>query len=101
MTIARHWRGVAQVGRAREYEQHLRTETFPSLHRIAGFVDAAILRRTIDTGVEFLIVTRWQSMEAIRQFAGADPEAAVVPPAVEAMMVHYDRRVTHYEVVTT
>ena len=40
-------------------------------------------------------------MDAIRQFAGADPEAAVVPPAVEAMMVDYDRRVTHYDVVTT
>lgn len=99
--IARHWRGVADAARAREYEQHLRLETFPSLGRIAGFVDAAILRRSIATGVEFLIVTRWQSMEAIRQFAGADPEAAVVPPVVEAMMVEYDRRVTHYEVVTT
>jgi len=71
------------------------------LKRIPGFVDAAILRRTIDGGVEFLIVTRWQSMDAIRQFAGADPEAAVVPPAVEAMMVDYERRVAHYEVVTT
>jgi heme-degrading monooxygenase HmoA len=98
--IARHWRGVAHPGRARGYEEHLRAETFPSLKRIPGFVDASILRRTIDSGVEFLIVTRWQSMDAIRQFAGADPEAAVVPPAVEAMMVDYDRRVTHYEVVT-
>jgi heme-degrading monooxygenase HmoA len=99
--IARHWQGVAHPGREREYEEHLRAETFPSLKRIPGFVDASILRRTIDSGVEFLIVTRWQSMNAIRQFAGADPEAAVVPPAVEAMMVDYDRRVTHYEVVTT
>ena len=99
--IARQWRGLAHPGRAREYEQHLRSETFPALHQIAGFVDAAILRRTTDTGVEFLIVTRWQSMDAIRQFAGGDPEAAVVPPAVAAMMVDYDRRVTHYEVVTT
>jgi hypothetical protein len=39
-------------------------------------------------------------MAAIRQFAGADPEAAVVPPSVTAMMVDYDRRVTHYEVIT-
>ena len=99
--IARHWRGVAHAGRAHDYEQHLRLETFPSLTRFPGFVDAAILRRPIETGVEFLIVTRWQSIEAIRAFAGADPEAAVVPQPVEAMMVDYDRRVTHYEVVTS
>jgi heme-degrading monooxygenase HmoA len=98
--IARYWRGVAHAGRAREYEQHLRAETFPSLGQIDGFVDAAILRRTVATGVEFLIVTRWQSMDAIRQFAGADPEAAVVPPVAAAMMLDYDRRVAHYEVVT-
>ena len=98
--IARHWRGVAHATRAREYERHLRSETFPSLQQIDGFVDAVILRRAVATGVEFLIVTRWQSMEAIGQFAGADPDAAVVPPVVAAMMVEYDRRVTHYEVVT-
>jgi len=99
--IARHWRGVAHAGRAQDYEQHLRAETFPLLHRIPGFVDAAILKRTVADGVEFLIVTRWQSMDAIRQFAGADPEAAVVLPVVEAMMVDYDHRVTHYEVVAS
>ena len=99
--IARHWRGVAHASRAHDYEQHLRVETFPSLARIPGFVDAAILRRSVDNGIEFLIVTRWQSIDAIRKFAGADPEAAVVPPSVEAMMVDYDRRVTHYEVVTS
>ena len=98
--IARHWRGVARGSRARDYEHHLRLETLPSLTRMSGFVDAAVFRRSVNNGIEFLVVTRWQSLDAIREFAGADPEAAVVPPAVEAMMVEYDRRVTHYEVVT-
>ena len=97
--ISRQWRGVCRADRALDYEDHLLAETFPALQRIQGFVDASILKRPIDRGVEFLIVTRWQTMAAIRQFAGDDAEAAVVPPSVAAMMIDYDRRVTHFEVV--
>lgn len=97
--IARHWKGLARADRASDYEAHLRHETFPALARMAGFVDASILRRDHNAGVEFLIVTRWRSMDAIRQFAGDDLEAAVVPEEVAAMMIGYDRRVMHYEEV--
>jgi heme-degrading monooxygenase HmoA len=61
-------------------------------------VSASILRRPTATGIEFLIVTTWQSMEAIRQFAGAQAHIAVVPDIVQAMMVEYDREVVHYEI---
>ena len=77
----------------------LRTETFPALRKIEGFIDAAILRRAVPGGIEFLIVTRWSSMGAIEKFAGADVEVAVVPNNVQQMMLEYDRRVRHYEVV--
>jgi heme-degrading monooxygenase HmoA len=97
--IARHWRGYARADRASDYEAHLREATFPSLTRIEGFVDASILKRPAGNGVEFVVVTRWKSMEAIRRFAGADAEAAVVPAEVGDMMIDYDRRVVHYEVV--
>jgi hypothetical protein len=60
--IARHWRGLARANRADEYERHLLTETFPALQRMDGFVDASILKRTVEQGVEFLVVTRWQSL---------------------------------------
>ena len=50
-------------------------------------------------GIEYLVVTRWQSLDAIRRFAGADPEAAVVPPIVQQLMVDFDHRAAHYEVV--
>jgi heme-degrading monooxygenase HmoA len=79
--------------------KHLRNETFPTLRGIPGFVDASILSRHIANGVEFLIVTRWDSLAAITKFAGSDPETAVVPAEVAAMMVEYDRRVKHFEVV--
>jgi len=98
--ISRQWRGLARAEHASSYESHLRGETFPSLRSIEGFVDATILKRTLPNGIEFLVITRWSSMAAIEKFAGADVEAAVVPDKVQAMMLEYDRRVRHYDVVT-
>jgi len=97
--ISRQWRGLAKTACAQAYVEHLRTETFPAIRRLPGFVDASILRRSVPEGVEFLVITRWASVEAIHGFAGADAETAVVPPAVHDMMIEYDRVVRHYEVV--
>ena len=98
--ISRQWRGLAHVNQAQNYVEHLLRHTFPALREIPGFVDASILSRVVANGVEFLIVTRWDSLEAITQFAGSDPETAVVPVEVVAMMLEYDRRVKHFEVIT-
>ena len=97
--IARHWKGVAHAEKADNYIEHLTIETFPALRKIDGFMDASILKRKNANGVEFLIVTRWRSMEAIRRFAGESANVAVVPIAVQAMMIEYDKEVAHYEVV--
>jgi heme-degrading monooxygenase HmoA len=97
--ISRQWRGLAHPNHADAYEEHLRSHTFPALREIAGFIDASILRRRIERGVEYLVVTRWASMAAILRFAGTDVEAAVVPAEVDSMMIEYDRRVRHFEVV--
>jgi heme-degrading monooxygenase HmoA len=99
--ISRHWRGVARASEADNYVRHLQHDTFPHVSRISGFVSASILRRSTEAGVEFVIVTTWQSMDAIRQFSGEAAEVAVVPPAVQAMMLEYDTTVAHYQVVET
>ena len=97
--ISRQWRGLAHPNRAQDYIQHLRTETFPAVRKIPGFVDASLLSRPFGAGVEFLVVTRWESVDAIAKFAGSDPEAAVVPAKAAAMMIEYDHRVRHFEVI--
>ena len=61
----------------------------------------ANLRRDVEGGTEFMIVTLWDSLAAIKAFAGADIEAAVVPDSVQEMMLAYDRRASHYEVVAS
>jgi len=97
--ISRQWRGLARQEQAAAYVEHLRTDTFPALRKLAGFRGASILRRDVARGVEFLVVTEWDSVQAIVAFAGVDVETAVVPPEVHAMMIEYDRVVRHYEVV--
>lgn len=97
--ISRQWRGLARREHAASYVAHLQTETFPAIRRLRGFVNASILRRDVPQGVEFLVVTQWNSLDDIRAFAGDDVENAVVPQKVHDMMVDYDRIVRHYEVV--
>lgn len=97
--ISRHWRGIARRDCVDRYVAHLEEETLPRLGSLAGFMRATILRREVDAGTEFRIVTVWESEQSIRAFAGADVEAAVVPDKVQAMMVEYDRRAVHYEIV--
>ena len=97
--ISRQWRGLARREKEVAYQEHLQTDTFPAIRRIDGFVDATILKRSVADGVEFLIVTRWKTMDAIARFAGDDAEVAVVPRNVQEMMLDYDARVRHYEVV--
>lgn len=99
MTISRHWRGIVKPEEADHYIHHLYSDTFPKLAGIEGFIKASILRKPLGEGTEFLIVTTWQSIEAIRKFAGESASTAVVPPSVQAMMVEYDKEVVHYEIV--
>ncbi|PKN25750.1 MAG: antibiotic biosynthesis monooxygenase [Deltaproteobacteria bacterium HGW-Deltaproteobacteria-21] len=96
--ISRHWKGVARDEMAHSYIDHLKRETFPKLSEIKGFVRSSILVRKVEQGMEFLIITEWESMESIRAFAGEPADTAVVPPVVHEMMVDYDRKVIHYEI---
>lgn len=97
--ISRHWRGLARPSEAQNYIEHLRTDAFPALRTIPGFLTASILSRPSGDGMEFLVVTQWRGLDDIAGFSGADLEAAVVPAEVAQMMIEYDRRVKHYEVV--
>jgi heme-degrading monooxygenase HmoA len=97
--VARIWKGVLKTGMAEEYLRHLRGDTFPALRALSGHLGASILRRDVEDGTEFQITTVWRSLDAIKAFAGDDVTVAVVPPAAQAMMVRYDPRAVHYQIV--
>ncbi len=96
--IERHWKGIARKERANEYIDHLRSDTFQEIKKIKGFISASILKRDASEGVEFLVITRWETLEVIKQFAGEKIETAVVPKLVQEIMIKYDKKVRHYEV---
>jgi heme-degrading monooxygenase HmoA len=97
--IVREWRGRAESERADAYPAHFRESVVPGLRGVAGFVGAQLCRRQIDDKVEFLVLTRWRSLEAIRAFAGPSPECAVVEPGAVAALIDLDATVRHYEVI--
>jgi heme-degrading monooxygenase HmoA len=96
--IVRSWRGRAAKGNA-AYVEHFRRNVMPELREIEGFLGASLLREERAADVEFLVLTRWASMDAVRAFAGADAARAVVEPEAVAALTDYDRTVHHYEVV--
>lgn len=99
MAIARIWRGVAATSsNADAYERHVTKTVFPSLAGIPGHRGAQVLRRVVGSGIEFLVITRWESMEAVRRFAGDKADVAVVEPAARAVLSEYDDFVFHYEI---
>ena len=97
--IARVWKGYAKLEKASDYLEHLEKNVLPELHTIDGFRGVSVLQRQTPEGIEFMVMTRWDSMEAIHQFAGADAEVAVVEPAARAALYAFDTTVTHFEIV--
>jgi heme-degrading monooxygenase HmoA len=75
--IARLWRGEAEASNGDAYARHFTTSVAPRLEQIPGHKGAYLLRREAKGQVEFLAFTLWESIEAIKGFAGQDPEAAV------------------------
>ena len=95
--VTRFWRGRAAADRAGLYRTHFTSEVVPRLRRTTGWLSANLLERRLGDRVEFLVVTEWASWEAIRRFAGDDPDRAVVEPQARRMLLEYDATVEHFE----
>lgn len=97
--IARTWRGATRASDAGAYLRYLRNTGFKEYRETPGNLGVLGLRRVADGRAEFLLVTLWATEDAIRNFAGDDPERAVFYPEDERFLVEADRSVTHYEIV--
>jgi len=97
--IIREWRGRTIPSRAAEYPQHFRQSVMPELRHLPGFLGAHLAQREFDGKLEFVVLSRWQSIEAIRAFAGAEIGKAVVEPGAKAALTDFDATVRHYEVI--
>ena len=98
--IIREWRGRAPSSRASAYPDHFNNTVLPHLKTLPGFSGAQLCCRSKDDLLEFVVLTRWESIDAVRAFAGADYKQAVVEPAAVAALTDYDLSVQHYDVLT-
>jgi len=96
--IARVWHGWTSGDDADAYERFLREQMFPSIHRVPGFVGAELLRRDDGAETAFITITRFESLESVRAFAGDDYEQAVIEPEARALLSRHDARSEHYDV---
>lgn len=97
--ISRLWRGWTTFDNADAYEELLRTRILPGIHRVDGYKGAYLLRRDVEGGVEFATLTLWESMDAVREFAGEHYEVAVVPPEARELLSKFDQTSKHYETI--
>lgn len=98
--ISRIWHGYTSFENADTYENLLKEEIILGIRnrKIEGFKEMQVLRRTLENEVEFITVMWFASIESVKQFAGEDYEAAVVPQKARELLSHFDERSQHYEV---
>lgn len=96
--IARHWRGWTKQEDAESYESLLRSKVFSQLRGISGYRGGYILRRDEGGTSEFVIVNLFESLDAVREFAGPDYVVAVFEPEAKRLLAKYDTVANHYEV---
>jgi heme-degrading monooxygenase HmoA len=97
--IARTWQGSTNAEDGEAYLEYLRRTGFPEYQATQGNVGVLGLRRVVDGRAEFLLISLWDSEDAIRRFAGDDIEKAVFYPEDERFLIEKDEHVRHYEVV--
>lgn len=97
--IARTWRGATRAGDADAYLEYLHRTGFSNYRATPGNLAVFGLRRVRGGRAEFFLVTLWESAEAIRRFAGEEPERAVFYPEDDRFLIERDEHVDHYEVV--
>lgn len=98
--ISRIWHGYTTRENADEYETLLKQEVFTGIgeRHIPGFQEIQLFRRNLEEEVEFVTVMWFDTLDAVRWFAGEDYALAVVPPKARLLLKRFDERSQHYEV---
>ncbi len=99
--IERVWLARTTREGAAKYADHFRRVVIPELTAITGYHGARLLERELDGGIQIVVVTRWQTIDAIRAFAGEELDRAVVHDEAAVLFTDYDRKVRHFGVVVS
>lgn len=96
--IARIWHGKTKIEDYETYTEFLKVKAIPDYQKTNGFLKLIFLRNTKDNVGHFTLITFWENLEVIKNFAGEDFERAKYYPEDEAFLLEFEEKVTHYEV---
>ena len=99
--IARLWRGWTPRENADAYERLLRDKVLPGLQTIGGYLGGYVLRHDEDDEVEFAVVNLFESLDAVRAFAGPEYTVPVFEPEAGQLLSRVEPIARHYNVVLT
>ena len=99
--IIRQWRADALPSDEAEYVRHFHDEVIPYLQAVPGFLEVSLARREMGGRIELLVMTKWESLEAVRTFAGSDASRAVVKDGAKAALAFHDEHADLYEIVAS
>ncbi len=96
--IARHWRGWTETQNADAYESLLKNTVLPGLNNIDGYHGGYVLRNDSEQESEFVVINFFDSIEAVKKFAGPNYSIAVFEPEAKRLLSRVEPTATHYEV---
>ena len=96
--IARIWHGRTKVEDYEAYTEFLKERAIPDYQETEGFVKLIFLRNIQENAGHFTLITFWENLEVIKNFAGEDFEKAKYYPEDENFLLEFEEKVTHYEV---
>ena len=99
--IARIWHGWTSFENANTYEDLLRNEIFPSIENrnIKGYRKISLLKRLLENEVEFITIMIFDNLNAVKEFAGEEPEKSYVPQKAQAVLSRHDKFSQHYQII--
>ncbi|MDP6406335.1 MAG: antibiotic biosynthesis monooxygenase [Alphaproteobacteria bacterium] len=98
--IVRTWRGEASTDEAaKAYAEHVENTAFPKMREIPGHIGACLFSKITAEGIVVFVMSYWENMQAVQQFAGETTGTAVVEPRAQAVLESFDPYVEHFELV--
>ncbi len=99
--IARIWHGWTTWENADRYENLLRDEVFPSIEnkKVKGYKKISLLKRKLKNEVEFITIMIFDSLDAVKEFAGEDYDKSYVPRKAQQVLLRHDELSQHYEIM--
>jgi heme-degrading monooxygenase HmoA len=96
--IARHWRGWTELENADAYEVLLKQKVLPGLRNVEGYRGGYVLRHDGPKEVEFVVLNLFESIEAVKRFAGSDYSIPVFEPEAKRLLCRVEPVAMHYDV---